>query len=65
MIQPFTSNHGQQNVAGAIFVDDSNRPFLFMIDVRYARQWFKALPHVTISSTISSTMRALTLSPQR
>ena len=23
--------HGQQNVAGAIFVDHSNRPFLFMI----------------------------------
>ena len=28
MIQPFTANHGQQNVGGAIFVDDSNRPFL-------------------------------------
>ena len=32
MIQPFTSKAAsQQNVAGAIFVDDSNRPFLFMI----------------------------------
>ena len=25
--------HGQQNVAGAIFVDHSNRPFLFMIAI--------------------------------
>ena len=41
MIQPFTSNHGQQNVAGVIFVDDSNRPLLLMIAVRYARQWFR------------------------
>ena len=31
--------HGQQNVAGIIFVDHSNRPFLFMIaTLRYARQ---------------------------
>ena len=27
----YLETHGQQNVAGAIFVDHSNRPFLFMI----------------------------------
>ena len=51
--------HGQQNVAGAIFVDHSNRPFLFMIaTLRYARQWFRPVGLQFVAGRLSGSANA-------